>query len=159
MVKGLALAGGLAVLVLAAVAAVVFVLSPSTHAPDPAASVAANQAPPPAVFPLRGSVILERPWDSARSGDVPFSCTGDDSYESLRQGGQVVVTDSSGKTVGLSQLGAGQREERGCVFPFEVTNIPAGQAFYGVEVPLSGRRQYTASQVASHFELVIKVPS
>ncbi|MBB5776226.1 hypothetical protein [Nonomuraea jabiensis] len=159
MVKGLALAGGLAVLVLAAIATVVLALSPGTDAKPPAAApVAASQAAPPALFALRGAVILERPWVSAKPGDAPFSCTGAESYADIRQGAQVVVTDTSGTTIGLGKLGAGQRDDRGCVFQFEVANVPAGQPFYGVEVPLSGRRQYTASQVASHFELRVEVP-
>lgn len=159
MAKGLALAGGVAVLMLAAIAAVVLALSPSTVADPPAmAPVVASQAAPPPLVTLRGAVILERPWVSAKSGDAPFSCMGTDSYADIHQGAQAVVTDAAGKTVGLGLLGAGQREERGCVFQFEVANVPAGQTFYGVEVPRSGRRQYTASQVASHFELRIEVP-
>lgn len=159
MVKGLAVTG-VALVALTAIAAVLIALSPTTGADPPVAAtpVIASQAAPPPLVTLRGAVILERPWVSAKSGDAPFSCMGTDSYADIHQGAQAVVTDAAGKTVGLGLLGAGQREERGCVFQFEVANVPAGQTFYGVEVPRSGRRQYTASQVASHFELRIEVP-
>ncbi|HEY9375022.1 hypothetical protein [Streptomyces sp.] len=145
---------GVALVVLAAVAAVLIVISPGTEADPPAATpsqAAASQASTPqalpSLFSATGMVILEFTPDSVQLGDHP-ACSGKGEYADIGQGTQVVVTDAAGKTVGLGKLGTGLHEERGCTFRFAIT-VPPGQQFYGIEVAHRGRNQYAAYQLGS----------
>ena len=144
MMKVLAVAG-VTLVVLAVVAAVLIVLWPGTgpSAPPSQAPVAAST---PSPLTINGEVVLDVPFGSVTAGDWP-NCKGTESYADLVSGAQVVVTDAAGKTIGLGRLDAGVRRERGCVFFFKVSGVPAGGEFYGVEVAGRGRVQYTAAQL------------
>jgi len=85
------------------------------------------------------------------SGSLMFSpgCgyAGDGGYSDIRQGAAVTVKDAAGKTLALSQLGAGVPDGSACRFDFTVSDVPAGEKFYGVEVSRRGVVQYTEDQM------------
>ncbi|MEU4578946.1 hypothetical protein [Nonomuraea sp. NPDC023979] len=85
-----------------------------------------------------------------------LSCTTGGGFDDIRQGAQVVVTDAAGKTIALGELSAGSwKRNVGCIFLFNVEDVPAGEKFYGVEVSHRGRVQYTAGQLAEPLALDI----
>lgn len=142
-------AAGVALVVLAAVAAVFIVVSPGTEADRPAVPRSQASAPQalPSLFAASGMVILEITPDSVEFGDHP-ACSGKGEYADIGQGTQVVISDAAGKTVGLGKLGTGLHEERGCTFRFAIT-VPPGLQFYGIEVSHRGRLQYAAYELDS----------
>jgi hypothetical protein len=105
----------------------------------------------PAKLTLTGDMTV----NASGEGTPGKPCTAERSsgIDDLNLGAPVVVRDSSGKTVGLSSLGAGvfAIEPGGvggysvyCAFPFSVTAVPAGDHFYSIEV--AHRGQVTLSQ-------------
>ncbi|MEV4096953.1 hypothetical protein [Streptosporangium saharense] len=84
------------------------------------------------------------------------TCVTTGGYSDIQEGAQVVVTDASGTTVALGRLAYGSwNRHTGCVFLFNVPDVPGGHKFYGVEVGHRGRLQYTAEQVAQPLALTI----
>src|SRR5690349_18638207 len=83
-------------------------------------------------------------WTQANGNTQEFSgpCTGAAGNTAIQQGTQVVLTDSSGKTVAVAQLGSGhlQRDDGAsgpgadCVFPFSFGPVAVTSSFYGVAV-------------------------
>lgn len=65
-------------------------------------------------------------------------------FEDVHPGAQVVVSDSTEKTVAIGDLEGGGEA---CQYRFTVTNVPAGLGFYGVEVSHRGRLQYSEDQI------------
>lgn len=104
-----------------------------------------------AVLVLRGDTITVSGTLELRNPDgfhqVGGShCVGDGGYSDIAPGAQVVITDDTGKTVGVGSLGAGSWIGAHCEWPFEV-EVPGGSAFYGVEVSHRGRVQYPADRL------------
>lgn len=67
-------------------------------------------------------------------------CYGYRGMSDLNQGTSVTVYDASGTIVGAGVLGSGTSPDRmGCMFPFEVKGVPAGEDFYQVEISHRGR--------------------
>ncbi|MER7126762.1 hypothetical protein [Micrococcus luteus] len=84
------------------------------------------------------------------------TCTTRGGYSDIQEGAQVVVTDASSTTIALGQLAHGSWDRHtGCVFFFNIPDVPADQKFYGVEVSHRGRLQYTAEQVVKPLALTI----
>jgi hypothetical protein len=60
----------------------------------------------------------------------------------IHSGTSVVIRDSAGKTVALGSLqagvyaplGSGSTVALNCTFPFSLTDVPAGDRFYSIEV-------------------------
>lgn len=81
-------------------------------------------------------------------------------YADIRAGAQVVVTDASGRTLALGELGDGKLRlpdldvwgTRSCVFPFSV-QVPGGHDFYGIEVTHRGMVRFTAEQLRQPVEM------
>ncbi|WP_434315822.1 hypothetical protein [Leifsonia sp. P73] len=78
---------------------------------------------------------------SQTDGSVDEPCTAGDGYTDINSGAQVVITDASGKTIGVGTLGDGTHDATPdsttadrCLFPFAVKGLPAGSKFYGVHV-------------------------
>lgn len=112
-------------------------------------------AVPTAALKVDGSVTVVGQSPQVVTQDE-LTCQGGGGYDDIRQGAQVVVSDSAGKTVALGQLGAGSwKRGVGCIFLFTVADVPAGEKFYGLEVSHRGRVQYTAAQLAAPVELSI----
>lgn len=69
-------------------------------------------------------------------------CEGMGGYKDIHDGASVVVTDASGRTVAVGALKngtlVGEGMTRTCMFFFNVSSVPAGLSFYGVEVSHRG---------------------
>lgn len=127
---------------------------------EPQAHPSPSPSPSPALqaFAISGAITLgSTDYDSEADG----SCVGTGGYDDLQPGGQVVVTDPAGTTVAVGQITDGQVEEddngiHSCRLTFQVTDVPAGKKFYGVEVTNRGRLQYSEDEVQrTHLELSI----
>lgn len=91
-----------------------------------------------------------QPCDSFRGvSDRPV----EGNFDHIEAGAQVVVTDASGTTIGVSTLQAGELvmaksgDALDCVFPFALNDLPDGE-FYGIEVGgTGGVVQFTKSEM------------
>ncbi|OLT21124.1 hypothetical protein BJF78_08725 [Pseudonocardia sp. CNS-139] len=131
-------AGVTTALVLGAVAA-----GPPAAAPAVAAESGAAVAP--ALFPVRGTVTLA----DARASADGASCRGAGLYTDVREGAAVTVADPMGAVVATGALGPGRPMSQvsaagltTCTFAFAVADVPAGSAFYLVEVGRHGAVTY-----------------
>lgn len=102
----------------------------------------------PAASPLptlSGEVVLE---DIAATrfaaAEVGAKCEGGGGYADLRTGGQILLLDGAGTTIGTGSLGAGRFEPRlgGCAFSFSVPAAPKAD-FYSVKVNHRGGPTYS----------------
>jgi hypothetical protein len=90
---------------------------------------------------VQGSATLHVTWSTLSSGS---SCTGAGVYSWLQPGTSVTISDANGTIVGTTTLSSGTAYASGssnyggyadtCVFPFTLTNVPAGDNFYRVGV-------------------------
>jgi hypothetical protein len=87
---------------------------------------------------------------SGTEGDDFFAdgggCQGTSGYDDVEPGLQVTVSDQSGTVIGTGALDSGQVLEAGCVFRFEVNNIPVA-SFYKVAVGRRGEISYSLDQM------------
>ncbi|MFB9831814.1 hypothetical protein [Actinoallomurus acaciae] len=80
-------------------------------------------------------------------------CQGDDGYDDIHAGTDVVVHDASGKTIATGRLEDGVGEQMvadvalRCRFDFTVHDVPP-QKFHGIEVSHRGIVTFTSAQVA-----------
>ena len=89
----------------------------------------------PGTFDLHGTLVLDSEWQVGSN----HTCSGKATYEDVREGAQVVITDPAGTTVALGHLGLGKpKEPVGCGFPISVPDVPAGHRIYGVAIPGHG---------------------
>lgn len=89
----------------------------------------------------------------ALNGTKGEECWGEDGYDDIAGGAQVVIRDSDGTKVGLGELDTGALTEDSdrfyaapCLFPFAVTDVPAGDdagAVYSVEVAHRGEVSFS----------------
>jgi hypothetical protein len=70
-------------------------------------------------------------------GRMRGRCVGELGYNDIQGGGQVAITDASGKVLAIGELDAGESQGSGCLFHFTVPNVPAGKGIYAIEI---GRR-------------------
>lgn len=118
--------------------------------PSKSASPAAKKLTIAGDFTLQ---LTEFAWDKN-----PPTCWGRNGYDDIRQGAQVVITDSTGATVGVGQLSAGEPSvvsDRAtkCVLRWQVPDIPDGSDFYAVEVSHRGKVQYSRAEVVGPIRL------
>ena len=73
-------------------------------------------------------------------------CQGTSGYDDVEPGLQVTVSDQSGTVIGNGALDTGEAQEGGCVFRFEVNNIPVA-SFYKVAVGRRGEISYSLDQM------------
>jgi hypothetical protein len=73
-------------------------------------------------------------------------CQGTSGYDDVEPGLQVTISDQSGTVIGTGALDSGQAQEAGCVFHFEVNNIPVA-SFYKVAVGRRGEISYSQDQM------------
>ena len=87
---------------------------------------------------------------SGTEGEDFFSdgggCQGTSGYDDVEPGLQVTISDQSGTVIGTGALDSGQVLEAGCVFRFEVNNIPVA-SFYKVAVGRRGEISYSLDQM------------
>jgi hypothetical protein len=109
----------------------------------------ATPAPSPVgQMDVRGSITL--PWSGSFLDPNSNECLGKDGYSDLAPGGQVTVTDETGKVVAVGRITTGQGSPyRDCVLLFEVAGVPRGAKFYGVEVTHRGKIQKTEGDLDS----------
>ncbi|MFG1776597.1 hypothetical protein ACGFIG_09230 [Micromonospora sp. NPDC049048] len=118
--------------------------------PEPAAAPAAASAP--AARTVTGTLMLDDPDGYAWGAQT--GCRGKGGYSDIVPGAQIVVTDSTGATVGLGKLGDGILETApgatvpdGCKFVFTIADVPTGKGFYGVSISERGKVQYPEAQL------------
>lgn len=150
------LAGGAVVVVLLVVIVVLLIHgngSDNTAKDKSSGSAGSLLSPGPKTFEAAGNVTLT---DSGNEGLGGGACQGAGGYSDMVEGGQVVVTDASGKTVAVGSLGAGHHGGGygACVFPFTVEDVPSGVGPYSVEVTHRGKIAFTEDE-ASDIELTL----
>lgn len=99
----------------------------------------------PDTFTVKGEIVLTS-YDGvnyADRGRAGEECWGEQGYEDMAAGAQVVIRDSRDEQVGLGRLEAGSlaqpwRQGPACTFPFEVSGVPASGELYTVEVARRG---------------------
>lgn len=83
-------------------------------------------------------------------------CSGTGGYDDITRGAQVVVRDGDGKTLAIGELGQGRAEDSfTCAFPFRVESVPAGEAFYSLEVAHRGEVTYSADDIIGPIEMTL----
>ena len=78
-------------------------------------------------------------------------CVAKGGYDDIREGAQVLATDSAGVVVGTSNLGQGDPTPlptSACVFSFSV-DVPAGSDFYNVEVSQRGALTFSNAEMVA----------
>lgn len=108
------------------------------------------------------------PHTFATSGTLSISATGYDGgtndgdachttggFTDIQPGAQVVVTDDTGKTVAVGELGDGKVVSAGlaCQFPLKISDIPAGAKFYKVEISHRTGPEYTEKELRAGLDL------
>lgn len=82
-----------------------------------------------------------------RSPAFDGQCFGDGGYSDLREGAQVTVSDESGATIAVGELGRGESvESRYCEFSITVEDVPAA-TFYSIEVSRRGQLRYSMAEM------------
>jgi hypothetical protein len=95
-------------------------------------------------FTARGSFVLtDSPTDG---GQV---CAPTDGYSDISAGAQVIVSDSSGKTLAIGSLQNPTAGSGTCSYSFAVHNVPVGKKFYGVEVSHRGSVKESENDMTS----------
>jgi hypothetical protein len=114
-----------------------------------AVGVTRSDAPAPAArMDIRGSITV--PWSGSLLSATGSDCAGSGGYSDLAPGGQVTVTDETGKVVGVGRITVGQGSPyQPCVLLFEVAGVPSGARYYGVEVTHRGKIQKTEADLRS----------
>jgi len=145
-------------LAIVALAGGIFAVTLDGKTPAAPATVVRTTAAPRTIN-ISGTLTLARPgfvWDSTTS-----TCTGQNGYDDIHGGAQVVVTNPAGVTVAIGHLGDGEPMSDpgatiayGCALPFSVT-APAGLGFYGVEISHRGRVQYGEKDVQQALSLTL----
>ncbi|MFF5201757.1 hypothetical protein ACFY3B_19360 [Micromonospora parva] len=114
----------------------------------------------PVTRTVTGTLMLDDP--SGFAWHSTTGCSGTGGYNDVSPGAQVIVTDSTGATVGLGKLSTGILETApgataadGCKFSFIVQDVPTGKGFYGVEVAHRGSVQYPEQQLFGALSLTL----
>lgn len=112
----------------------------------------------PVPIDVAGNLTLSSSAAFKLDGDL--GCMASSGYDDIVTGGQVVVSDGGGKTLGLGALAAGIVKTTdalnwSCVFSFTVPKVPAGGAFYKVAVGHRGAIQFTETDLKSGVALTL----
>lgn len=94
-------------------------------------------------FTLEGSLTLV---DTYGSGS---SCATFGGYSDIAPGADVTIRDAEGTVVASGALQSGRYSGAGCRFPFAISDVPSGSAFYHVEVTHRGLVTFTAEELAA----------
>lgn len=91
-----------------------------------------------------------------RDGLAGFCDRGMVGYEDITEGAQVVIADSSGKTLAIGSLEGGRRvASTACSFTFTIKGVPDGEAFYGISVAHRGAVQFTRADLDKPIRLSV----
>ncbi|HET8640561.1 MAG TPA: hypothetical protein VFM37_01420 [Pseudonocardiaceae bacterium] len=95
-----------------------------------------SPTPDRVVFSVNGTFVL---IDRDAFWQVGESCRGDSGFSDIQPGAQIVVTDPSGRTVGIGMITGGEALSISrCRFEVAVHGIPRGLGFYGIEITHRG---------------------
>lgn len=85
---------------------------------------------------------------STRDGQT---CEGSGGYGDMVPGGQVTIYNAAGEAIALGSLNEGTSLNFGCVFDFDVSDVPAqdGSDIYSVEVTHRGQIKFTRAEASS----------
>lgn len=111
----------------------------------------------PATFAVTGHMDLDATGTAviADDGHKGAGCTGQNGFDDIASGAQVVVRDDKGKTVGVSQLEPGAMAtglyapDAHCTFNFTVPDIDSKADFLSVEVAHRGQVQFKRADAGS----------
>jgi hypothetical protein len=107
----------------------------------------------PSPFTVAGDITLDS-YDGVLkvTGGV---CTGQNGYDDMSAGAQVVVADATGKTIAVGALESGVSESGSkCRFPFSIENVPEGEGPFSVQVSHRGSIAFSRADAGDlHFTL------
>lgn len=96
-------------------------------------------------FLVTGSITLTSANINYASGE----CWGEEGYDDMSGGAQVVVRDNTGATVAVGQLDTGIKESSVvCRFDFSVEDVPSGSPAYSLEVTHRGEFSFTEEEAS-----------
>jgi len=145
--------------------------SSSSHGATAGHSSAATAvASSPSTFSVSGEVTLygsiSTGVDAMTSGAPCMGITNpsmpSEDYEDVVEGAPITVTDGSGATVGVGQLGAGTMstvnppDARVCSFSYSVDGITAGRGFYRMTVGDHSTQTYPEAEFKSLPSLALR---
>jgi hypothetical protein len=98
---------------------------------------------------LSGTILLVDSTYSALDPGAP--CTGEDGYDDLGGGAQVVLRDDKGATLSTGRLTAGEFDGRGCAFSFALEHVRRVD-FYSLTVASGsrGELQYSYEELTDN---------
>jgi hypothetical protein len=142
----LAIAGMTVIIVLLAVVVVLLV---SDRGPSDAAAANDPAEAAPDTFTASGELQL-----IGSVGGDKTDCYGEDGFDDLQTGTQVVIRDASGDTVAIGELGIGTIPQKfrmgsltiACSWTFAVEDVPSGSTAYSVEVSHRGEVAFKESE-------------
>lgn len=126
--------------------------------PTPVKSGRSPSSAAPLTFTVSGEILVQ--FDSAALEQDPNRkvggpCVADSGFDDIRDGGDVIVTDPSGKTIGLGNLEPGQLTQDTkdsltgwCGYSFALNDVPTGFHFYGIKVGKRDVKQFTFADVS-----------
>ncbi len=141
--KTLTLIGTAVLLITVAIAASIWIFIPHGQ----------NAVYQPGTFQVYGSLVL---IDDTAAWTSGTECAGQNGYDDIAAGTQVVITDRSGDTVAFDELRPGSAENYSglaCVFEFEVPRVPRELDTYGVEISHRGRLMFKEADLHAGLEL------
>lgn len=97
-------------------------------------------------FTVHGGVAVNG-TDSFTAVGGDNNCAGSDGYDDLKAGAEVVVSDSSGKTIAVGSVTDSAAHGAVCLLTFEVAKVPSGKNFYGIEVTHRGVVKYSEKEM------------
>jgi hypothetical protein len=84
---------------------------------------------------------------SANLGSGGGGCWGEDGFDDIGPSTQVVIRDSSERTIGVGTLDSGVlSNDVVCQYRFSVGNVPRGLGIYSVEVSHRGEIRFSEDQ-------------
>jgi hypothetical protein len=124
----------------------------------------AKTAARPKTFTVTGTLTVSDAYTgTTRAADYGSACTAADGYSDIKEGVDVVVSDSAGTTVALGSLTKGMITDPAayvsasgpCDFVFTVDSVPAGKRFYRVAVGHRGVQTFSEAALRKHVALTL----
>jgi hypothetical protein len=107
------------------------------------ATLAVPEATPePDTFILLGTFELT----DGVIGDGAGGCKGTDGYSDIFEGTSVTVYDAEGTVIATGYLGESTRNGSTCEFQVAVSDVPAGEGFYSLEISHRGQVQLSEEE-------------
>ena len=103
-----------------------------------------------ATFTVTGTMTISGLSGTGIQTGIAGSCKGTGGYSDLAPGAEVVISDSTGRTLAIGQVGStksSKSDDLHCTLPFEVEQVPLGKGFYGVQVGHRNAVQFTEAQL------------